>query len=74
MSMSDEDLEAEENEFGSLDDDSPPGDNGFMSSSMLNMGGVTSMPASSAAMYHSGMNAMMPPSQMIQPQLLQQHM
>ena len=69
--MSDEDLEAEENEFGSLEEESPP-DDGFMQSSMLN---GSSMPASSSSMYQSGMSTNMGHnSQMIQPQLLQQHM
>lgn len=72
LSLSDEDLEAEENEFGLLEEDSPPEDGEYTlsHSGMLNMSQVTSMPGSNSGVYHHPHQQ----SQMIQPQLLQQHM
>ena len=69
--MSDEDLEAEENEFGSLEEESPPEDS-FLHNSMLST--ATSMPTSNPGMYQGMHSNMGHSSQMIQPQLLQQHM
>ena len=84
--LSDEDLDAEENEFGSLEDDSPPSvsDHGFLPTSMsMSQGGM-----SSAMQQHPGVSnvmashGMVPQHHahahahggMIQPHLLQQHM
>ena len=69
-SFSDEDLENEENDFGSLDDGSPPDESHYLSTSFPNMANVTSMPVSSMGM-QSTMPTMVHPSQVIQPQMLQ---
>lgn len=87
--FSDEDLENEENEFGSVEEDSPPESGSFslpVSSMGTSMGGITSMPhvTSMPASMSMSMPPSMPPSMsgmqghggpggMIQPQLLQQH-
>ena len=66
---SDEDFEAEENEFGSLEEDSSPSEHGYMTQSMTN---ITSMPLSNSNL---GMGSMAPP-QMIHPSqmMLQQRL
>jgi hypothetical protein len=47
--LSDEEHEHEENEFGSVENDSPPSDAAFLSANVVNMANVTSMPSSMAA-------------------------
>lgn len=70
QTLSDEDVENEENEFGSLEDDSPSADsNNFVSNSVVNLAAVTSMPASITI--QTPMPTMVAP-QMIAPQYLQQ--
>ncbi|KAL9070284.1 MAG: hypothetical protein Q9161_004977 [Pseudevernia consocians] len=78
---SDEDLEAEENEFGVLDDESPPPpDHSYMSNSLTN--GLTNSPmtnltAASMRMPTTGMGAahvMAPPQMMSTQHMLQQQM
>ncbi|KAL2013548.1 hypothetical protein VTN00DRAFT_1073 [Thermoascus crustaceus] len=66
--LSDEELENEENEFGSLEDDSPSSDSNFLPTT-LNMASVTSMPTTMDM--QSTMPTMVAP-QMITPQFLQQ--
>ncbi|KAK2791685.1 homeodomain transcription factor ste12 [Onygenales sp. PD_12] len=71
--FSDEDHEHEENEFGSLEEESPPSSdstNNFMSANVVDMASVTSMPSS--MVMQSSLPTMVTP-QMITPQLLQQH-
>jgi hypothetical protein len=75
-SFSDEDLEGEENGLASLDDSSP--DEQFFPSTMVNMASVTSMttsmPAPSTMIMQTDMPSMSHSNQMMQPQMLQQHM
>jgi hypothetical protein len=72
-SFSDEDLEAEENEFGSLDGSSP--ENPYLPP-MLDLPGLNNNPGSSGLNLHmqSGMQHLDFSHGMIQPQLLQQQM
>jgi transcription factor STE12 len=64
-------LEIEENEFGSLEDDSPASDsNNFIPPNVVNMATVTSMPASITL--QTSMPTMVAP-QMITPEFMQQH-
>ena len=66
----DDDLEAEENEFGALDDESPPPpDHGYMQAPMSNMNGhAMRMPPTGMTAGHAGM----PPPMMTQHQLMPQ--
>ncbi|KAJ9197201.1 transcriptional regulator family: STE like TF and C2H2 zinc finger [Paecilomyces variotii] len=68
QTLSDEDLENEENEFGPLEEGSPASDPNFLTST-VNMASVTSMPTTMGM--HSVMPSMVNP-QMISPQFLQQ--
>lgn len=71
----DDDLEAEENEFGTLDDESPPpsSEHSYMQSAMSNMtANAMRMPAQGMSAGHG--HAGMPPPMMAQHQLLQQQM
>jgi hypothetical protein len=76
-SFSDEDLNGEEHGLASLDDESSPDDQ-FFPSTMVNMASVTSMttsmPAPSTMIMQTDMPSMSHQSQMMQPQMLQQHM
>ena len=82
MTLSEEELEAEENEFGSLEEDSPGEDVGYPSSmtnsGMVNMGHVTSMPSGNSGMSFHPRGHEVPSGGMhqgmIQPQLLQQQL
>jgi transcription factor STE12 len=68
--LSDEDLENEENEFGSLEDDpSPASSNSLVPTGVMNMASVTSMPTSMTM--QTSMPTIVAP-QMITPQYLQQ--
>jgi hypothetical protein len=70
-------LNGEEHGLASLDDDSSP-DEQFFPSTMVNMASVTSMttsmPAPSSMIMQTDIPSMSHPSQMMQPQMLQQHM
>lgn len=79
--MTDEDLENEENEFGSIEECSPPEEQSFMPTSIVNMDSITSIPPSmpSSMSTHQTMPATMVNPQMvapgmIAPQMLQQPM
>lgn len=79
--LTDEDLENEENEFGSIEEGSPSEEQNYMPTSVVNMASITSMPASmpSSMSVHQTMpttmvNPQMVTPQMIAPQMLQQHM
>jgi transcription factor STE12 len=76
-SFSDEDLNGDEHGLASLEDDSSP-DEQFFPSTMVNMASVTSMttsmPAPSSLIMQSDMPSMPHSSQMMQPQMLQQHL
>jgi transcription factor STE12 len=68
--LSDEDLENEENEFGSLDEDSPaPESHTFVPHGVVTMGAVTSIPESMTL--QTSMPTMVAPH-LITPQFLQQ--
>lgn len=68
VSSNEDDLENEENDFGSADEDLSPEDTSIPTS-MINMTSMTSMPPS---MSMPPMHTMVAPN-MIAPQLLQQH-
>lgn len=72
--LSDEDLEGEDLDFASLDDDSSSPENQYMSNSMANMGGVTSVPGMHPNMSNMVHQSQMVTPQMVTPQMLQQHM
>ena len=78
-SYSEEDLEeAEENDFGTLEDEMspPPSDRGYMTNGMSNSA-MTNMKAASMRMPATGMgvsHGMAPPTMMTNPHLLQQQM
>ena len=78
---SDEDLEAEENEFGVMDDESPPPpDHGYLSNGLTNAltnNPMTNMTTASMRMPTTGMgtgHVMAPPQMMPTQHLLQQQM
>ena len=66
----DDDLEAEENEFGALDDESPPpSEHSYMQASMSAMNGnALRLPAGAMAAGHAGMPPPMMPQHQLMPQ------
>ena len=68
--FTDDDLEAEENEFGTLDDESPPpSEHNYMQNAMTNMTAASMrMPGAGMTSGHAGM----PPPMMATQHLLQQ--
>lgn len=71
--LSDDDLDSEEKEYGSLENDSPESDaNQFVHPSVVSMPSAAHMPTPAAMTMHNSMPSMLAPH-MIASQYLQQH-